>query len=206
MRVRGHRECALDLDVVCHLGRQAGWSVAVEPLAEYLGLRVTEPVASTPLAGLLADHLGHAISPTLFWTRQELTRRLGRRPVEAIDAFFERGELVRLLSSFRAIRLEKCRVLRDSDFDGDLVLRPERGTAKVPSADGRTEALVMAHPPFRPCRLNGAAAFLWDCLDGRRSLEDLAGRLARRYRLDRVRARGDVRAWARDLHRRRYVS
>lgn len=166
---------------------------------------MTEPAtASRPLVRL--QQMAHSISPARFWTRRELTRRLGRRRVGALDAFFERGELVRLLSSFRAIRLEKCRVLTDSDFSGDLVLRRERGTARVASADGRTDALVMAHPPFRSGRLNGAAAILWDRLDGRRSLEDLAGLLARRYRLDRADARQEVAEWARDLRRRRYVS
>ena len=206
VRLRGHRECAFDLDLVCHLARRAGWSVAVDALTDYLGLRVTEPVAATRLVGFLADGLGHDLSPTRFWTRRELARRVGQPRLAGQDAFFERAELVRLLSSFRAIRLEKCRVLGDADFDGDLVLRRDPGTATVTSADGRTAALVMAHPPFRPCHLNGAAAFLWDRLDGQRSLGALATLLARRYRLDRTRARQEVTEWARDLHRRSYVS
>jgi hypothetical protein len=205
VRVRGHRECAFDLDLVCHLAHRAGWSVAVDPLADYLGLRVREPVAAPRFVELLAGGLGHRLSPSRFWTRRELARRTGQPHIARLDAFFDTTGLERLLSAFRVIRLERRRELSDADFNDDLVLQREPGAALVTSADGRTHALVMAQPFGRPCRLNDAAAFLWARLNGRRSLRALTRLLARRFRLNDARARQEVAGWARDLHRRGYV-
>jgi len=205
VRVRGHRECALDVDLVCHLARRSGWSVMVDPLAGYLGLRVREPVAAPRFVELLAGGLGHRLSPSRFWTRRELARRTGQPHIARLDAFFDAAELARLLSAFRVIRLEKRGELSDADFNDDLVLQREPGAALVTSPDGRTQALVMAQPFGRSCRLNDAAAFLWARLDGRRSLRALTRLLARRFRLNEAGARREVAGWARDLHRRGYV-
>jgi hypothetical protein len=105
VRVRGHRECAFDLDLVCHLARQSGWSVRVDPLADYLGLCVSEPVATARLVDRLVSH-GHRLSPSRFWTRRDLARQTGRR-FSGRDDLFDSAELVHMLSSFRAIRLER---------------------------------------------------------------------------------------------------
>jgi SAM-dependent methyltransferase len=105
VRIRGHRECAFDLDLVCHLARQSGWSVRVDPLANYLGLCVSEPVATARLVERLLG-LGHRLSPSRFWTRRDLASETGQR-FSGQDDLFDSAGLVHMLSSFHAIRLER---------------------------------------------------------------------------------------------------
>jgi len=49
--------------------------------------------------------------------------------------------------------------------------------------------------------LNGVGTFVWEALDGRRSLREIAGAVARVFEVDAGRARADVAAFGADLER-----
>lgn len=53
--------------------------------------------------------------------------------------------------------------------------------------------------------LNATATRVWELIDGRRPLADIADRLAREFAADAARVRADVEAFARELLARRLV-
>jgi len=198
-----HRECSLSLPIVCELARQIGFSVESVPLAEFLDLRVTRPVASRAFLTLARDTLGHDLSVTLPYSPADL-RRVLADPGAQPGGLFSRVELEDFLHSFHVLILHKRHRLSPTDFHSRLVLQREPNIIKL---RGRTHepCLIMTSPPYSFVRLNAAGEEIWDALDGATGVGMIAGRLSRRQGASSRRALADTIAMLKNLFRRHFI-
>ena len=199
----GHLECRLSLDVICHLAHEAGFSVRTISLSDFLDLCITAPVLTRRFGLFLKRILGYEISVTLPAGSARLARLLGQT-VNGHGGLLSRAELQRFVSAFHVFILTKRPTRTAAQLQANSVISREPDVLKIHSST-RQPFLLKPHPlAFH--HLTDTGEYLWDRLDGRRTIRDLAALLARRYDVSQRRATQDALAFLRTAHRHRYVS
>ena len=198
-----HCECSLSLPIVCELARHIGFSVETHPLADFLGLRVTRPVATRAFLTLVRDKLGHNLSITLPYGPADL-RRVLADPDALPGGLFSRVELEEFLHSFYVLILRKRHRFSPADFHSRLAPRQEPGIIKL---RGRTHEayLIMTSPPYAFVKLNAVGEEVWDALDGKAGIGTIARRLSRRHNVSFRRTVADTVTLLKDLSRRHFI-
>jgi len=203
LKFPGHLECSLSLPIVCELARHIGFSVEARPLVDFLGLRITRPVATRAFLTLVRDKLGHDFSVTLPYSPADL-RRVLVDPRARPGGLFSRIELEEFLRSFYVLILRKRRRSSMADLDMRSAVRREPGVIKL-RARTREPYLMMTSPPFTFVKLNAAGEAVWDALDGASSIGAIARRLRRRHGISSRRAMADTVALLKNLARRHFI-
>lgn len=96
----------------------------------------------------------------------------------------------------------KSKMGKESKLDGWTVLARKKEIAWR-SFEGEAILVVTARDEI--CHLNPAATFLWEALDGRSSLAELAGKMAEAFEVEREEALADALRFASDLLQRGMV-
>jgi hypothetical protein len=198
-----HVECRLNLELVCTVAQGAGFAVRVMALSDFLDLRITAPVLTERFGLFLKHVLGYPVSPTFPSEEARLSRWLGSRFRGHTDGLYSRAELQYAAADFYVLVLSKRTPLPAARVQPEMVVRREPHVRKLTARNG-ARMLVTAYP-LTCRRLNDAAEWLWDRIDGRRSAEVLARGLARRYAIPASRALRDTLAFLRMAARCRYV-
>lgn len=203
VRFYKHSESSLSLDLVCHLARKVGFSVRVVSLIDFLGLNITTPVLTRSLLAFTRDKLGYPVSVTSLYGTERLRNLMAIDGKTSYDGFLSRAQVLRFVSGFYVIVLKKRRKLSAADFHAQLVVKKEANIVKMRSRKGESY-LVTSHP-FTFRKLNQSGEQIWGRINGKNSIGNIAGYLARYWRISYRRAFDDTLNFIRTLYRRHYV-